>query len=203
MNFYTMNFYHKYQQEIWMIIVAFMWLIPYFLINAFSDGRTELTLNTYLDSLFPVVPLMTLVYISSFIVVILPYFLIKDKEKFKHLAWCYLGVMLIAYLIFIILPIKALRPEINGGGLFYNILLMVYSLDFPYNNFPSLHVGLSFLSSLIIFCENKKAGSYLLVWAGLIALSTLLIKQHTILDVLGGLILSIGAYFVYFKLRNK
>lgn len=160
-------------------------------------------LNTYLDSVIPALPFTVLIYVSIFIVVFMPYFIVKNKERFKAVAKSYLAGMGIGYLTFLLLPIKVIRPVIINPDLFSKMLQILYSHDFPYNSFPSLHVALSLLSGLIIYHENKSWGKVILIWAGLIALSTLTTKQHTIMDVLGGLTVGMFSYWVYLKLIRE
>jgi membrane-associated phospholipid phosphatase len=65
----------------------------------------------------------------------------------------------------------------------------------PYGNFPSMHVGLSVpVVAANFMAGGPVIGGVMLVWAVLIAVSTLYTKQHYILDVLagvaGGLVIS-------------
>ena len=194
------EFYHKYSRELWLVFTTIVWTVPYFYINKFSVGRTEMGLNTYLDSVIPALPFTVLIYISIFIVVFMPYFIVKNKERFKAVAKSFLIGMFIGYFTFLVLPIKVIRAEIVNPDLFSKMLQILYSHDFPYNSFPSLHVGLSMLSALIINHENKSWGKVMLIWAVLIAISTLTTKQHTLVDVIGGLAVAMFSYWVYKKL---
>jgi membrane-associated phospholipid phosphatase len=59
----------------------------------------------------------------------------------------------------------------------------------PHGNFPSMHVALSVPAVGACFMAGGPLlGSLTLVWAILVALSTLFTKQHYILDVLAGLL---------------
>ncbi|MFH0701504.1 MAG: phosphatase PAP2 family protein [Candidatus Woesearchaeota archaeon] len=198
-----MNFpelYHKYNREIWLTLTTIVWVLPYIFINKISVGRTEMSFNIYFDSVFPVLPVMVLIYVSSFVMVFMPYFFVKEKERFKAVAKGYLVAMLVGYITFLLLPIKALRPLITNTDIFSKMLQVLYSQDLPYNSFPSLHVGLSMLSALIIIHENKKWGREMLIWAVLIAISTLATKQHTLADVMGGIAVSLLGYFVFLRI---
>jgi len=62
-----------------------------------------------------------------------------------------------------------------------------------------MHVTFSVLSTLCLLKLNKKAGQIILPLAILIAFSTLLIKQHVILDVIGGLFLAVLGYYFIFR----
>ncbi|MBI4983134.1 inositol phosphorylceramide synthase [Candidatus Woesearchaeota archaeon] len=194
------EFYSKYTREIWLGITISIWIAPYFLINTFSQGRVELTLNTFLDQVFPVLPIMVLFYLSSFALVLAPYFAVENRERFKAAAKSYLLAMTVSYLTFLLFPVKAIRPAILSTDIFSRLLQWVYSADLPYNNFPSLHITLSLLSAWIINHENKKVGKWMILWAVMVLWSTLFTKQHTIIDVVGGLALSSIGYLAYKRL---
>jgi len=197
------EFYHRYTRECWLVLVVILWTVPYFYINSFSVGRTERGFNTFLDAALPAIPATVLIYISIFIMLFMPYAFVKNKSHFKALAKSYLVGMFIGYLAFLLLPVKVVRPLITQTDIFSKMLSMLYSRDFPYNSFPSLHVGLSLLSGLIIYNEDKKWGKWMILWAILITLSTLTTKQHTLIDVAGGVAVSMISYWAYLKLVKK
>jgi len=135
--------------------------------------------------------------------VFLPYLLIKEERTFKYVAWSYTGVMCFSYLVFLFFPIKAVRPEILGSGFFNQALGGLYSLDNPYNNFPSMHVALSFLCAFWINFQDKKWGKWAILWAVLITISTLTTKQHTLADVTAGLTVSLLVYGIFYRLNHE
>jgi len=89
------------------------------------------------------------------------------------------------------------RPQLTIQTFFDQLVYYIYYLDLGYNSFPSLHVALSLTCSLICFNYNPKY-KWLFIWAGLIILSTVLVKQHYILDVVGGLVLGVLG-FLWFR----
>jgi membrane-associated phospholipid phosphatase len=197
------EYYHKYTRECWLVLAVILWTVPYFYINSFSVGRTERGFDTFLDSALPSIPATVLIYISIFMMIFMPYVFIKSKEHFKAVAKSYIVGMFIGYLTFLLLPVKVIRPLITEMDIFSKMLNLLYTHDFPYNSFPSLHVGLSLLSGLIIYNENEKWGKWMILWAMLISLSTLTTKQHTLIDVAGGIAVSMVSYWAYLKLVKK
>jgi len=197
------EFYQKYLREIWMTVVTFIYFLPYILINRYSDGRTQTDFYGIIEQNIPVIPISIIVYVSCFILVFLPYFFVKDKKKFLNMAGSYLLVLVIAYTVFLIFPVKAVRPEIIGTTFFQQAMNLMYVLDGPYNMFPSLHVALSFLAAFWINSEKNKFGKIAILWAILISLSTLTTKQHTSADILGGLAVSLLAYALFTKIKRK
>jgi membrane-associated phospholipid phosphatase len=76
---------------------------------------------------------------------------------------------------------------------------LTYSLDSPYNCFPSLHVANSFISALACYRVHLTLGLAAAVWASLIGASTLLTKQHYVVDVVAGVLMAALAYFLFLR----
>ena len=177
------EWYQKYEREILLVIITLFFLIPYFTINHFTIYKNNNQLDTILDELLPFLSGFILIYLTSYILVFIPYFFVKEKKYFRRIILAYFITLSISYIIFLIYPVKIIRPEITSESFFSQLTKLFYELDYPYNNFPSLHVTLSFLSAGVCTKYNQKYW-WLFLWAGAIALSTLLVKQHYVLDVL-------------------
>jgi membrane-associated phospholipid phosphatase len=66
----------------------------------------------------------------------------------------------------------------------------VYAGDRPYNDFPSLHTSLSTIIAVHWWRWNRRIGVPVAVWTLLIVASTVLVHQHYLADVGGGLVLA-------------
>jgi membrane-associated phospholipid phosphatase len=150
------------------------WMIIYFFVNRLQvESSRRIDLGTELDRRTPYVPLFTLVYFSTYVFVVQPFFAL---------------ISVISSLIHAIIPSKIERVEqVTTGGASGWMLGLFQKTCKPYGNFPSMHVGLSVPVVVANFMVGGvPVGSIMLVWAILIALSTLYTKQHYILDVLAG-----------------
>ena len=78
-------------------------------------------------------------------------------------------------------------PDSLSGSL----VARIYRMDQPVCGFPSLHVSTSLLAALILLRERRVIGILSFVFFLLTAVSTLFIKQHVILDVLGGIMMAL------------
>ena len=110
--------------------------------------------------------------------------------------------MIAAYLVYGFYQTYVPRPVLNGTDFFTALLHTVYSSDQPYNAFPSLHAGFSILAVLSL---NRSMPGYkaLVVWGILIAVSTVFVKQHYVLDVLGGsLLAAVSLYLAHSGLSS-
>ena len=93
-----------------------------------------------------------------------------------------------------------LRPEVFArDNIFVDMVRLLYRADTSTNVFPSLHVYNSLAVCIAVheseaLKKHKKIclGAYMI--AGLIILSTMFLKQHSVIDVIGAFMM---AYFLY------
>ena len=192
------------KREYWTLFGILSFIVPYTLINNFSLSREAYHLLLPIDNLIPFVPSFVLFYMLTFAyLIVVPYILIKDKKQFAALSLSFISIMLIGYIIFLLFPVKTiLRPENIASGFWNGLVKMSYLADAPgFNNFPSLHVALSLLVSLIVYNHDKKHWWVWIMFSG-IMFSTMFIKQHYIIDVVAGILLGIIGYLVYLWLRK-
>lgn len=196
----------NYSRELLLLAILAYHFLGYFLINQVSLSRTYATLELPLDLQIPFLPSFILIYLSVYISVLLPYFLVKNQKDFQKVVYVYFLGISISFLIFLLFPVKyVLREEVLGSGFLNSLLLWLYATDLPFNCFPSLHVLNPFLAGFLVWTFRRKAGLFILTWAVLIALSTLFIRQHYFLDIVMGIALAVLCYlvFVVFLKRNS
>jgi len=109
--------------------------------------------------------------------------------------------LFIAAFLFLLIPFNLMsRPLVTDTGFISSLFYLCDLANLDYNYFPSLHVTFAFtLAFFVAEGKNTRQKAICLVWASAVALSTLLTKQHYLLDVAGGLILSVICY----RLRKK
>jgi membrane-associated phospholipid phosphatase len=140
------------------------------------------------------------VYMSHYVFVLLPVFVVGDREFFRRVMRAYLMAFIIGYIGFLVYPTVSPRPvAVPGDGLAAWCLRLNYSLDTPYNCFPSLHVAVSVLAALACYRVHARLGMAAGVWAALIGVSTLYTKQHYAIDVIAGALLGYVAYVVMLR----
>jgi len=103
---------------------------------------------------------------------------------------------LVAGFITLLFPTFAPRAYVYGGGPQSRLLRWHYGLNRPLSAFPSLHVGHSAIISLYLIVAVPSLTVLWVFIAAAIAISTLFTKEHYILDVIGGLALSVGVFYL-------
>lgn len=188
----------------WRTLLAstFVSLLPvYFVIGELTQGRFTYAPELAMDRALSVQPAWMLVYGSLYVfVVLLPLFVVRPPQLFRRAFQAYLMVMIVSYVGFLLYPTAAPRPaEVLGDGFSAWTLRLVYSLDPPYNCFPSLHVAYSFVSALTCYRVHRGVGAAAAVWAALIGVSTLYTKQHYVIDVIAGALAAYVAYVLFLR----
>jgi len=174
-----------------LVLTLLGWLVIYFFVNRLQvDPVRRIDLGTELDWKTPYIPLFALVYFSTYIFVVQPFFILSNTRQFYLMLISFVSVSVVSSLIHATVPSKIERVEqVTAGGLSGWMLGLFQKTCKPYGNFPSMHVGLSVPVVIANFMAGGPiAGSIMLIWAVLIAVSTLYTKQHYILDVCAGLI---------------
>ena len=186
-----------------MPMVLLVSLVPVYLVIAGrARGGVSYAHELALDRLLPLAPASALVYGALYaFLIVLPVIVIQREELIRRTVWAYIMVWSVAYVCFLLYPTIAPRPDrVTGEGFAVWGLRFLYDADPPYNCFPSIHVAHSFVSALACHRVHRTLGLVALVCASLVALSTLLTKQHYVADAIAGTLLALAAYGVF--LRN-
>ena len=183
-------------------MVVLVSLIPlYLLIGLWTEEGRAFAPATSIDAALPLVPAWSLIYGALYLYLItLPILVVQDRAVVDRTVHAYLTVWLVSYAFFILVPTIAPRPEeVNGGGFAAWGLRGLYGADPPYNCFPSLHVAHSFVSALACRRIHRGLGVVALIFAGLVALSTLFTKQHYVVDLVAGIFLATVACGFFYR----
>ena len=84
-------------------------------------------------------------------------------------------------------------------AIFDKLVLFIYSVDTAQNSFPSEHVTFTVLANLCLMRMSRKFALLLLPLTCLIVISTVLIKQHYLPDIIGGIGLAWLVFHYIFK----
>jgi len=99
---------------------------------------------------------------------------------------------LIAFVFFILCHVNEARQPLEGvPTVLQPVYRLLYAVDPASNGFPSLHAADTAL--LLPGWAEKKGAVWYFAWCVLIALSGILTKQHTVIQVLAGVALGFVA----------
>lgn len=140
----------------------------------------------------PLVPWMIWPYLSLFTLFQLP-LLHLDPRQIATLSRQSALTIVIAGAIFLLLPTHSGFPPVAVEGLHQPLFGLLAMVDTPHNLAPSLHVAFSAL--ILLACAGRTSSRPALFygfWLLLLSVSTVLVHQHHIVDVLGGLALALS-----------
>lgn len=134
------------------------------------------------------------------------YLCIRDREESNRLVTFLIAGMTIFIVVSAVFPNgHNLRPTtFERDNIFIDLIRNLYATDTPTNILPSIHVYNSVAIMIAVWRSGRFAGHKIFKAAMLglgasIICSTVLIKQHSMLDVLLALLLSALMYSVCYK----
>ena len=188
----------------WQFII-YMPIYLFFFVLA-ERMTTEVTyINIPLDDKIPFVEGFIVPYLLwfPFMALGIVYVFFMDKKEFLPMAWnLVIGMSLFLVVSFVFPNGLELRPEVfPRDNICTDLVKHLYSIDTSTNVIPSIHVfnslvcGISF-GRVLAGRGHKIAAIASYAMAALICISTMFVKQHSILDVASGLILSGLCFFL-------
>ena len=199
----------------WSELKYVLWL-PFYLLSFLLIERLPQTsywaTQLPLDNCIPFCEWFVLFYCTWYplLVAVGIYLLLRDAPAFRRYMVFLAVTFFASVLIWLLIPNgQDLRPQVlPRENLAAALIAALYRIDTNTNVFPSVHVVGSVGAALAVW-DTPRLRSYLLlrwgvpVLAALICVSTLFIKQHSILDVAAGLVLSLLAAIPIYGKRVK
>jgi membrane-associated phospholipid phosphatase len=169
--------------------------------DALNHGPYRLFLRTAVDEALPVVPIFVVPYVSlkPFVYGSLLIFLLFRARIFQSAVLSMIATFLISYAFFAFLQTFVDRPVLHGDDVLTRMIRDVYAGDNPYNDFPSLHVSLSAIVAIHWWRFSRTYSWPLIIWAGLIGVSTVMIKQHYVVDIPGALVVAFATSLLFLR----
>lgn len=161
-----------------------------------------------LDDLVPFCEWFVFPYLCWFLYMVIPgfYFLAKDPKAFeRYLLALFTGFFLSLTIISIYPTGQDLRPDVIGdGNIALRIVNFIYNFDTNTNVFPSMHVvGAVAVAFSVAFSDTLKKKVWLQICNWVLCLTiiaaTVFLKQHSVLDIFGALIVEIPLIILAYK----
>ena len=169
-------------------------------------------LNGTIDSYIPFLEIFIIPYLLWFVYIAASciYMVLKaDNKEFIRFALSLIIGMSVSMFICMIYPNGlTLRPDNIPDNIFGKLVAVLYATDTTTNVFPSIHVYNSIaVHTALSKCKALKEHKYIvnasLILCILICLSTIFLKQHSVYDVIGGIVLMAFMYFMLYILPER
>ncbi len=178
--------------------LSLLFLIIYGSCNWITTQRTDVGTWFYSwERSIPFVPTMILPYMSIDLFFVAAPFLCSNRRELTILARRIVLAIVIAGICFLLLPLRFAFDRPHAVGWLGAIFDWFRTMDHPHNLFPSLHIALQLI--LVDLYARHTRGllrAVVVVWFGLIGISTVLTYQHHVVDVLGGVVLATFCFYL-------
>ena len=164
-----------------------------------------------LDDLIPFCEWFYIPYVSwyFFLAGMAAYTLFRHRQAFRSMIYSIILTHLVSLAVLFLFPNGApIRPEVfPRDNLLTRLVGLIYAIDPPTNACPSLHVvGSVVVMQVALYTDairSRLAKVSISVWAIIICLSTMFIKQHSVLDVLGAVPVCLLCHFTVFSKKQR
>lgn len=152
------------------------------------------------ENSLPFTPWASIVYLSMTLLLGLSLFILRKPEEIIPLFCVLIVEIIIGGLFFVLLPMDTSFPAREAQGFSGWLFDIANFVNMKRNYFPSLHVCFAFTAAFFYSNKTNKAGAlFFYVWALAISISTLLIHEHYLIDVIAGIVLA----FVCWKVVGR
>lgn len=209
------KFFIKYN-VFYLILPIIIYLIMWLCYNlAIVINKNEVILNFKIDQYIPYIKYFVIFYLTYYFMPIVLLWAISFKSKNKYYQFLSTLVInnFICYVFYCFLSVKVIREssvDMNMSifdiksfdGIFDYLVSFIYRIDKEaLNSLPSIHAGTGLLMVLMCISFNKTRLNKWLIFFGIISgvgciLATVFIKQHNLIDVIIGLLLTTIVYFI-------
>jgi hypothetical protein len=181
------------------VVLFTVYCAGYFAIPTFVDPAEARSLRTPLDDAIPFVPATIYLYAWVYTALFLPLFVVRCQTLFRRVIAAYALALSVSLLGFALYPVTSLglRPaaeSFDPAHFTTWALRLSFSLDPPYNLFPSAHVAIACLAGLVAWTARRVYGVVAAVAVVCITVAVCTVKQHYVLDALAGLALGAAAW---------
>lgn len=197
-------------RHLWWLLFWPVYLLRYFLIELFNPARSYHVMHCFLDDRIPFREGFLVFYVCwyFFIVGIHLYCLLYDADTFRRYSKFLCISIAMSTVSFLLYPsCQNLRPaEFPRDNLLSRTVGLIYAVDTNTNVFPSEHV-IGAVAALAAAAHTERLRrpdrlAVLSLLTVLICASTLFLKQHSVLDVLGALPICAIAYRICYEKRG-
>lgn len=175
--------------------VATLGFFPLYFWIMKNAGQAWVLPLTAIDQLIAFRPALLPVYLSLWGYIALPVLLAKDKRELLSFSLGCAAMTALALAVFWFMPTAI--PNFTVDTLPGTSLQFLKMVDSAGNAFPSLHVSFSVFACVVLARQLREVGAPVwlrvvnVAWAVGIVYSTMAVRQHVLIDVMGGFALGV------------
>ncbi len=190
----------------WIMILYIPFHLLWYFVLEHAVTTSYYPIHCALDDIIPFCEWFLLPYMSWFLYMVAAgfWFLFKDEEAFEHYMLSLIFGFFVCTMICSFFPNgQDLRPDGYGTNLVAQAVKWIQDFDTNTNVFPSMHV-VGALGACFAIAKSKTLKNK--IWLQIfnwtlctaIILATMFLKQHSVLDIISGIVVSAAVYiFVY------
>ncbi len=176
-----------------LVLVVLFNISAYYLTRPINVHLEHYSLETAIDRALPFVPEFIYIYILAYLQWVIGYIVIarESRENCYRFLTAEMVAKIICMVFYIVYPTAIVLPELSGGSFSELVTGLIYSADIPNNLFPSVHCLASYMCFRGVIKAKKVGFAYKigsLIFAILVFLSTVFVKQHYFVDIIGGIV---------------
>jgi PAP2 superfamily. len=208
-----MNFLRKYKHAWIFPCYGIFYLICFaYLEKTYPMGSNINIIEMKIDRLIPFCEFFIIPYVIwyFYIIIAVVFFIFVNKKEYYQLATFLIIGMTVFLIISYLYPNgQNLRPVVfERSNIFVTMVQRLYKTDTSTNILPSIHV-FNTIGVHIAIADSKELGknklitncSLLLMIS--IILATMFLKQHSVIDVISGILLAVICYVLVYKYPQK
>ena len=188
-----------------------VFMVVFYYIEHIYPVRYYYPIQCFLDSLIPFNEIFVLPYVFWFALVFLmhAYTLLYDIDGFKKMIKFIIFTYSVALVTYLIFPnCQQLRPEVfERSNIFTEMVQRIYNNDTNTNVCPSIHVMGSVAMIVAVICSDTIKSNVIkiavTVISVLICLSTVFLKQHSIIDGFAAMPVCFVAYWLFYRRKKE
>lgn len=193
-------------------ILVFLFFPAYMIIwfGIAQKLEPEVMIHCSLDDVIPFCEVFVIPYVLWYLYFAVPmlFFMFYSRKDFLRTGMMLIFGITVSIFIFLIKPnaINFRPTSFSHDNIFVRVVLFIYSIDPPKSVFPSLHCYVAMAITTGILKSEKFKGKLILkticiIFTILVCMSTVLIKQHSVLDFVGAVILLPFGYVFGFIIK--
>lgn len=198
-------------RHLWWLLFWPVYILRYTILESLTPAAGYTVIHCALDDLIPFCEWFLIFYASWYVIIagMHLYTALYDIAVFKRYSQFLVISMTISTLTIVLFPsCQELRPEVFPRDNFLTRLMaFIYTVDDNCGVFPSEHViGAFGVFAAAVHCKSLRSPGKLTaigIWISLIIVSTMFVKQHSVLDALGAIVpCAVAYYFAFLRKRQ-